>query len=98
MASNFKMMIAGKGKNLRIRLVGDLDGTSAHQVIGAVQKHGKRACAISIDTTDLRTIYPFGLDILQKDLAGLNNSQAVTLMFTGSHAAELAPKGMWATL
>lgn len=75
-----------------MKLSGDLDGTSAHQVIGTVQKHGKKAHAIHIDTSNLRHIYPFGRDILQSDLAVLNNSHAVALMFSGSHAAELAPK------
>ena len=95
MAANFKMLVAGnKGKNLRIKLFGDFDGTAAYQVIGTVHKLGKKARSIYIDTSNLRHVYPFGRDILYVDLTGLKNSHAVNLMFSGSHAAELAPKGM----
>ena len=93
MAANFKMHVVGKGAKLRISLIGDFDGTSAHQVIGAVHKHSKRTRAICIDTSKLRKVYPFGRDILQSDLAVLKNSHSGNLMFSGCHAAELAPKG-----
>ena len=93
MASNFKMLVTEKGKTLRMKLIGDFDGTSAYQVIGRVHKRGKRAHAIYIDTSNIQRIYPFGLAILQSDLASIDNRHAVNLMFTGTHAAELAPKG-----
>lgn len=95
MASNFKMLVGGKGKSLRVKLVGDFDGTSAHQIADFVNRRSKRGRAIYIDTSNLRTIYPFGLDVLKSDLADLKERQTVKVTFTGPHATELAPYGRY---
>jgi hypothetical protein len=82
MASNFHISAFETRDILHLKLAGDFDGNSAHELIDTLIAHGKRFYQIFIDTNDLKTIYPFGRDVLQKKLGPLNK-QFKNLIFIG---------------
>jgi len=92
MASNFKIHIHQNGDALQVQLSGDFDGSSAHQLINALKKHSIPSFSIFIHTTNLKHVYPFGRDIFQSNLHSLNNKFFGNLIFTGTHATEIAPE------
>lgn len=68
MATNFQLFPHRNRNSLHVQLYGDFDGTSAYELINALKKHGNDVIQIFIDTSDLSTIYPFGVDVFQKNL------------------------------
>jgi hypothetical protein len=82
MASNFHIFSFETRDTLHLKLAGDFDGNSAHEFIDTLIKHGKEFYQVFIDTNDLKTIYPFGRDVFQKKLGGLNK-QFENLIFIG---------------
>ena len=90
MAANFRISRRIRGSVLQIRLMGDFDGTSAYELIRAVERALGSGRRININTNGLKKIYPFGCGIL-----GTNLKSAVQaggkLVFSGSKADEIAP-------
>jgi len=84
MASNFHISSFETRDTLHLKLTGDFDGSSAHELIDTLITHGKKFYQIFIDTNDLKTIYPFGRDVLQKKLGPLNK-QFTNLIFIGTN-------------
>jgi hypothetical protein len=82
MASNFHIFSFETRDTLHLKLAGDFDGNSAHELIDTLIKHGKRFYQVFIDTNDLKTIYPFGRNVFQKKLGDLNK-QFENLIFIG---------------
>jgi hypothetical protein len=82
MASNFHIFSFETRDTLHLKLAGDFDGNSAHELIDTLIKHGKGFYQVFIDTNDLKTIYPFGRNVFQKKLGGLNK-QFENLIFIG---------------
>ncbi len=82
MASNFHIFSFETRDTLHLKLAGDFDGNSAHELIDTLIKHEKRFYQVFIDTNDLKTIHPFGRDVFQKKLGGLNK-QFENLIFIG---------------
>jgi hypothetical protein len=91
MATNFKILIHRNSDNLHVKLSGDFDGSSAYQLVNTLEKYGRGVFTIFIHTAGLRHIYPFGQDVLRSDLGRLRTIASEKIMFTGPHAAELAP-------
>lgn len=92
MASNFKILVHRTGDSLHLKLAGDFDGSSAFELIETVKKNGRVHRRVFVHTSSLKTIHPFGLDILKKnasDLKGLS----FQLFFTGDYAEQIAPAG-----
>ena len=89
MASNFHIFSFETRDTLHLKLAGDFDGNSAHELIDTLITHGKRFYHIFIDTNDLKTIYPFGRDVLQKKLGPLNK-QFENLIFIGINEHNIA--------
>ena len=54
--------------SLYLKLEGDFDGTSAYELLDTLKKYGTDFYEIFIDTSDLKTIHPFGSEVLQKKL------------------------------
>ncbi|MBF0477019.1 MAG: hypothetical protein HQK59_14555 [Deltaproteobacteria bacterium] len=92
MASNFRIVSRRKGGNLRLNLLGDFDGTSAHELLNALTKNITTVCNISIDTNGLKTIYPFGREIFRNYLVALEKKSG-RLVFTGEKKFAIAPQG-----
>lgn len=79
MASNFRIIIHRNSCNLHLKLLGDFDGTSAHELIQAIVSHGRGADRIFIHTNGLREVAPFGRAVFQRniDQTGLPASRFV---------------------
>jgi hypothetical protein len=72
--------------------LGDFDGSSAYQLINALQKHSAGAFSVFIHTSNLKQVYPFGRDTFKTNLHSLNHKFFGSLIFTGEHASEIAPE------
>jgi hypothetical protein len=68
MASNFQIFSFKTNDSLHLKLTGDFDGSSAHELINTLIRHGTGLWNIYIDTDNLKTIHPFGRDVFQKNL------------------------------
>ena len=88
MASNFQIYSYKTRDSLHLKLVGDFDGTSAHELFNALIKHGTDFFQIFVDTDDLKNIHPFGRDVFQKKL-GSFNKQFNNLIFIGKNEHEI---------
>ena len=91
MATNFRIFSHQNSDNLHLKLSGDFDGSSAHQLIRSLKNLNGNAKNIYIHTSNLSCVYPFGLEVFKKNCTGDN--LAYSLTFTGDHGSALALKG-----
>jgi len=91
MASNFRIFLHQNKDNLHVKLSGDFDGSSAHELILAIKNHNGNPRNIYIHTGSLSCVYPFGLDVFKKNCTIDNLTHSLT--FTGVYGNKLAPKG-----
>jgi len=68
MASNFHVFSYETRETLHLRLSGDFDGTSAFQLLETLKKQKAGFDQIFIDVNNLKTIYPFALEVFQKEI------------------------------
>ena len=94
MATNFQILTYSTQNSLHLKLYGDFDGSSAHELINALLDNGKDFFEVFIDTNDLKTIYPFGKDLFQKKLRTSKNRLG-NLIFLGRNEYELQPLGVF---
>jgi len=92
MAFNFKISFHRNSENVHLKLEGDFDGSSAHELLDALKKYCHGASRAFIHTSCLNQIDPFGRDVLQSHLDMLNG-KCIPLVFTGDNADQLAPEG-----
>ena len=90
MASNFQIFSFKTNDSLYLRLYGDFDGGSAHELINTLTKNGNGYWDIFIDTNDLETVHPFGRDTLQMNLRNFKK-QLSNLFFIGVNKYKIAP-------
>ena len=86
MASNFKILSRRSCDKLYLKLMGDFDGTSAHEVINAMRENAWAEC-IFIHTTDIKGIDPFGKAIFERNLPVFEKLHT-KIIFTGKHAGQ----------
>jgi hypothetical protein len=92
MARNFKI-VQKSGKNgLQLQLRGDFDGSSAYELIQALEKNIDKTGRIEVNTSGLQEVVPFGCAVLHSNL-GIEGKKRRRLMFTGENADSLAPAG-----
>jgi len=84
MASNFKLFLQETRDSTHMKICGDFDGTSAHELITAIQKHAHKSNQVFIHTEDLGNIYSFGRDVFQNNLGHLKK-QSRKIVFVGKH-------------
>ena len=89
MASNFKILIHRNSDNLHLKLMGDFDGSSAHQLLNLLSKNSPNASRIFIHTSCVKSIVPFGRSVFRNNLHLLKGKPA-HLVFTGEKASELS--------
>ncbi len=90
--TNFKILVHRSSDSVHLKLKGSFDGSSAHQLLNAMEANAKGMNKIIVHTSGLSDIHPFGTGILQGklfDMAG----QSAELIFTGDNSRELAPEG-----
>ena len=90
MAKNFKISPYSNGGTLYLKLGGDFDGISAHELIDILKREGVRYPKIFIDTGGMSDIHPFGVDVFHSYFDRLKGS-SVEFVFTGKNAVRLAP-------
>jgi anti-anti-sigma regulatory factor len=87
MATNFRISAHRSGENLHLKLMGDFDGTSAHELLNVLKKRADHTSRVFIHTGSLRNIFPFGLNVFHINLDVLKG-QSVELLFTGENATQ----------
>jgi hypothetical protein len=75
---------------MHLRLWGEFDGSSAHQLLNTIKKYCGNCARIFIHTNCLRHIIPFGRGVFLSNLHFLKG-ETVQLIFTGKNASQLAP-------
>jgi hypothetical protein len=91
MAANFQIFSYKTRDSLHLKLNGDFDGSSAYELINALRDHGADFFHIFIDTNNLKTIYPFGRAVFQKNLSILNKKLS-NLIFIGENGHQISTK------
>lgn len=89
MASNFKILISRCEDRINLKLYGDFDGSSAHELINLLKKYGRSFLKIHVHTQSLNHIHPFGLNIFTKRFE-LMNSCAARIVFFEDKASNFA--------
>jgi len=91
MATNFKISVHRNSENLHLKLKGNFDGISAHQLLDILRRYSHRTSRAFIHTSCLGDIHPFGLSVFHNHLEVLKG-KSLELIFTGEHALQLAPE------
>ena len=73
MACNFHMFTHKTTDTLHIKLTGDFDGSSASELANVLATQQEKYYQIFINTSELKHIYPFGVEVLQHELPGIEN-------------------------
>lgn len=89
MASNFRIFRHRTRDSLHLKLDGDFDGNSAHELINALTEYGTGFFQIFIDINDLKKIHPFGKDVFQKNLSRFSNGLG-NLVFIGQNGHDIS--------
>jgi anti-anti-sigma regulatory factor len=93
MAVNFRITLHQNSDNLHLRLDGDFDGSSAQELLNALEERCSFSSRAFIHTSGIRRVDPFGLSVFHSNLKGLKQGRKCRpLHFTGDHACELAPE------
>jgi anti-anti-sigma regulatory factor len=88
MAGNFKISVCRNNHTLHVKLMGDFDGTSAHQLLNCLKKHCNGSLKIVIHTDCLRRIDTFGRDLFRQNLSPKKVKSGI-ITFTGDKASQL---------
>ena len=91
MATNFEVFVHRNSENLHIKLMGDFDGISAHELLDILRRYSNSTSRVFIHTSCLKDIRPFGLNVFQGNLDVLKG-KSLKLVFTGENASQLAPQ------
>jgi anti-anti-sigma regulatory factor len=91
MASNFRIFSHRNSDNLHLKLIGDFDGSSAHQLINALKEQNGNVGKIFIHTCNLSSMDPFGVEVFQKSFSVNKISRRLT--FTGEYSDKMALEG-----
>jgi len=92
MTPNFKICTHRNEETLHLKLMGDFDGASAHELLNVLKRCGNYTSRVFIHTSCLRNIYAFGLRVFHGNFHFLKG-KSIELVFTGEHASWLAPEG-----
>ncbi len=90
MALNFKIICHHNSDNLHLKLMGDFDGSSAHELINTLKEYRGFFRRVFIHTCSLSSVHPSGLDVFQKSCDIKQLSPALT--FTGKYGDTIAPQ------
>ena len=90
MARNFRIFIHPTRESLHLKLNGDFDGNSAHELLNTLIEHGAGFYQIFIHTNGLKTIHAFGRDVFQKNFRTFHK-QFGNLIFTGKNECNILP-------
>ena len=92
MASNFKISRHRNSDHLHLKLIGDFDGSSAFELIRALENSKAGMKKIFIHTCNLSSIQSFGQEVFLKNFH-IPKSMLPNIIFTGEHGDQIAPEG-----
>ncbi len=84
MAKNFNIYSIKTRDSLHLKLTGDFDGSSAHELINVLSDHSRDCFDIFIDANELKSVHPFGVEVFQRNLC-LCKLSFKNLVFIGSN-------------
>ena len=87
MGSRFTFRFRRKEGGVIIQLKGDLDGSTAHVLADALRRNCSDGQSITVDTTGLRSVHPFGKEVFSTILPHLGEG---TIRFMGPHSKDLS--------
>ena len=88
MANNFKYLSDSVTDIVRLKLYGDFDGSSACELINFLKTCRSASNQIQIDTNNLNTLHPFGLEVFRRNLGNIGiNKKKVSI--AGKHRFSL---------
>lgn len=91
MAMNFRITMHQNSETLHLRLEGDFDGSSARELLNALEERCRFSSRAFIHTNGLRQVDPFGLSVFHINLKSLKGGRACPVLhFTGNYAFDLA--------
>jgi len=91
MGKNFKLLSDSTRDRIRLKLYGDFDGSSACELIKVLKNHRNGSNQIFIDTNNINTIHPFGMDVFKKNLSVLDIN-IDNIIITGKHRFSLGQR------
>jgi anti-anti-sigma regulatory factor len=91
MAANFRIAVCRNDNTIHLKLTGDFDGSSAHQLLNILKKHSNEGSKILIHTDCLKRIDTFGRDVFTQNL-NPTKVKSGFISFTGYKAPQLAPE------
>ena len=91
MASNFKIHLHRRNREVHINLKGDFDGSSACVLFNALKSDCGNKDEIFIHTNGLGQVFPFGRGVLNANFSRLKNKLS-NINFTGEKAHQIAPE------
>ena len=89
MASNFQIYSFKTRDSLHLKLNGDFDGNSAHELINLLIEAGTGFWEVFIDTNGLKTIHPFGRAVFEKNLRILKKKLS-NIIFIGENGQKIS--------
>ena len=89
MASNFQIYSFKTRDSLHLKLNGDFDGNSAHELINLLIEAGTGFWEVFIDTNGLKTIHPFGRAVFEKNLRILKKKLG-NIIFIGENGQKIS--------
>jgi len=91
-SSNFKILLHRNDDNLHMKLSGDFDGTSAHELLNHIGKSCPKFTSIFIHTDCLKKLIPFGLGVFKSNLNNID-AKDTHIIFTGENASRFSSPG-----
>ena len=88
MANNFKFLSNRLRDRIHLKLYGDFDGSSACELIKILKNYRNDSNQIFIDTNNINSIHPFGIDVFKKNL-GVLDININNIIITGKHRFNL---------
>jgi hypothetical protein len=89
MSANFRILIHRNDDYLHMKLVGDFDGTAAHELLNHIRKYYPKFSTIFVHTNCFRELVPFGVGVFNSHLGDLDKNR-LRLVFTGENAAQFS--------
>jgi anti-anti-sigma regulatory factor len=90
MARRSRVFAHRNSENIHLKLVGDFDESTAHELLALLRRYAPHASRAFIHTSCLSKIDPFAVRIFHYNLDFLR-SMALELVFTGQNARPLIP-------
>ena len=87
MSSKFNIKIGWDADHIHLRLYGDFDRSSAHELLNLLRKICQSDNKILIHTEGLNHVHPFGLDIFHTNLGAINHG-AEGIVYSGDRAPD----------